>query len=283
MTVNDLFYEYDINILKADHAFESSFDSFVISITDLINKKRNGLIAESTDMDSVLVEEANKFTTAINEFFKTILDSIHALVEKVQDKIDTMIKQYEINKKLKDIKKEAAKLYDLENDKKITVLDTKKYNKAFTEYINYTVTEFKKVQNKNYESIEEYDDAFNNYYDNISEKWDKLGLDYENNYYDAMWFEDVVENVIKDDLIAKRISEEIHKKWVNAVEQIRDLTKDETDSAKINGAKRITTTVSNNSSHAYRTVTNNNMNILHKIIGFISKKDKEESEEKKED
>ena len=274
--MNDLFYQYEINNMKADHLFESAFDSFVISINDLIAKKKNGLISESTDLDQVLVEEAEKFTEAISNFFQNIIENIRNLVESVQNRIRTMIQQKEVNKKLDYLKKNMV-AEKIANGEKFDLVDTKKYYKAYTDYINFCVDGLKTLYSKNYDGLDEYLDAYDKFCEKAEEKASRLKLGdieacrIEGNVSEAIEFTE------KELISRASVSNMIYKNWMDSINQIYEMAKKEDDTAKINGLKRAASHISSDCSHIYKSLTNEAGIILNKLLSFCKSEDKEKN------
>lgn len=271
--MNEIFYENAIDNAKAAHAFESAFDSYVISIVDLVNKKNSGAITESSELDYILVEESNKFAESVENFFKDMVDNANKTVKKVQDKIHGVIEKKQVASQIKSIKKNMPK--DKANDE-IEMFDIAKYNKAYADFAKFASSEMKKLFSAAYEDAESFNNALNACKDSFESKWKELKLDSSDEFMMKGNLAKAVTFVEKEVLNDKNTAAVMHKNGLDTIYGIRDMAKKESDSIKIKGMRVMASSIASYSSKTYQKMTNESGKVLNKVLAMSPKKSEKE-------
>ena len=93
--------EFDLNLLKTNHAFESALDVFNIESSDIQHLFDNGYFGESGDECLEMFEAAEKtLKERIKDFFAAIRKAIKDFIEKIKTAIETEKAKNEMKKTL---------------------------------------------------------------------------------------------------------------------------------------------------------------------------------------
>ena len=169
-----LIKEFDLNILKANHMLEMALDIYSIK-----NMEFN-ILCESTvlteeEADIVKDEHKASFLTKLSDFFEKLRNAIVELAKKIIQKIKNTIEEKKINDKLKNIKIQLIKNKEKAGEK-ITIFDSIRYKKNYTEYINESVRSIRKIRNTKFTTIRDYMNTIQSEEKRLSDLKLKLGL-----------------------------------------------------------------------------------------------------------
>ena len=269
--MNEIFYEFAVNNAKAEHAFESAFDSYVISVIDLVNKNKSGVITESSELEFMLIEESNKFVESIEGFFKNMADNANQVVKKTQDKIHGIIEKKNVVSQIKSIKKNMPK-----DKTEMPIFDVAKYSKAYGDFVNFATGEMKKLFSATYEDVESFDNALNACKDSFEKKWNDLKLDSDDEFVVKADLSKAVTFVEKEVLSAKNSAASMHKSGLDVISSIRGMAKGESDSVKIKGMRVMASTLASYFAKSYQKVINESGKVLNKVLAVAPKKSEKE-------
>lgn len=273
-----IFAGYDLEVKKANHAFESALDMLAINTLDILNSRKNGVITESTS-DSMIVTEASKFAQSVKDFFKKLLDTIRKTVHDIQIKISADIQARKINKTLTQLKRTMAVSRQLYSDEMIESVDMKALQKAYSAYCKFYVESIKQFLSKSFTSYDEYRNAYTAYTEKLNKKVEELKL----NNGEAFLIKCNVNAAIKltdEELhsyasIIRAISNETEQ----AVKGMMDAADNELKNAKefasekVSAIRTFATKLSNTMMSGLRKIVNAPMNRLRSIIGKTKVKD----------
>jgi hypothetical protein len=137
----------DISTMQFVNEMENNGSSLVINLL------------ESSIYDESLMETAlEDFKKVATNAIEKILDALKKFFKEVKLQMDIHIQQHELNKKLEELKDIMAKKKSKVLNKKYNYFDVKKYKAYYTEFINRYTAELKKGLNRDFKTVEEYEE-----------------------------------------------------------------------------------------------------------------------------
>lgn len=234
------FLEFDLDMKKADHIFETASDKLDISALEIYTLENSGMFESSEDPDEMFSESAGKFMEAIKAFFKKIKDSIKKLYLSIKDAIENAIRKHEMKKKLKELRdaiKSSKEMQKSLSSSKSEISDTTKLYKAYCEYMDTVLKEIRKVYSKTYESIDEYTDAVEKSNAVIYDKADKLGMSVFDTEVVNMTFDKAFSFTEKESDNISKLTEMYMNKWLTSTDELEKIALSQDDASKISDIK----------------------------------------------
>lgn len=170
--MNEIMLEFDTELLRNNYMLESGLDNFS-DACQRINLIANSsdCCLESTEIEDMYTEAGETFLSKIKEFFTRIINAIKEFGKKVRLNIQTKMLQYQVNKKMAEIKKMIAKgVFRLDPNQKIGYIPSKLLMKDVTAFINTGVALCKNISSKDYKNYDEFVKECNEY----GKKLDKI-------------------------------------------------------------------------------------------------------------
>ena len=254
-----LFEEFELDIMKADHMYETALDKFAIEAMQVNSLVNEGFYNESSDdTESMYAEAANKFLDALKTWFDDLIERIKKLVTDFVIEIKAKQTAKKMNIKLSDIKNILAN--DKQNylqNKHIEITDTSKYYKAYTKYIEAAIVEAKKVFNKSYKNYDEF--SIEN--DRANKKLEKLAkelnLDNHDVYALQVSISDAYKFTEKEIANQEAIAKAYRQKWIDAVEVAKKEAEKQDDTQKINKIKAFANKINSQCMEGLRKIVSN--------------------------
>lgn len=278
----DLFLkEFNLDIMEANDIFESASDVLALEVTELELLQNQGYFEESADDDTLFEASIEKFTEGIKNFFKKIRDAIVKFIKNVKYKIDTMLIQKDVNRRLKTIKKFLAKnrqemaRYE---GKKFPFFDYVAYTKAYKKYINQVISSIRTLYHKDYASVTEFEKELNSTNEKLGKLLNSLNLE----KYEAYTIEISVNSIVNISekcaadvqKIAKLYEDEVQK----AVDIAEQTASKEDDISKIAKLKQMINHTVSQSAKFVNAVITKMINGIYRVIsafaGLVKKEDK---------
>lgn len=139
---------FDIATMKFSHDMETASAVFYIK-----SMESAGLL----DNDSYMEATWENIKKTASEIFQRFYEAVKKFFKEIKIKIDTAIQQQKVNKKLEELKDILAKKKSRILNKKYNYFDIKKYKMFYTDFINRYIAELKSGLNKNFKTVEEYE------------------------------------------------------------------------------------------------------------------------------
>lgn len=127
--------EYEVNLLHANHLYESALDTFNIEAFKLTSLYNGGYVTESEDISDALYEANGNLASGLKMFFMKIRDAITKLIRNTQIKITTSIAERDISKSLK-LLRNAISTGKVPNSITIPKVNVSSYFKALTSFLS---------------------------------------------------------------------------------------------------------------------------------------------------
>lgn len=127
--------EYEVDLLHANHLYESALDTFNIEAFRLTALYNGGYVTESEDISDALYEANGNLASGLKMFFMKIRDAITKLIRNTQIKITTSIAERDISKSLK-LLRNAISTGKVPNDITIPKVNVSSYFKALTSFLS---------------------------------------------------------------------------------------------------------------------------------------------------
>lgn len=237
------FLEFDLNMKKADHIFETASDKLDVTALELYTLESAGMFESTEDPDEMFSESAEKFMDAIKAFFKKIKDAIKKLYLSVKDAIENAIRKHEMKKKLKELKdtiKNSQEMQKALGTSNSEITDTTKLYKAYCEYMDTMIKQTRQVYSKTYNSVDDYNDAIKKANDTLSEKADSLNMTISDKAMVSMKFGEAFKFTEKESDNIARLTEMYVKKWSSSTDELEKIVLAQDDASKISDLKSIT-------------------------------------------
>lgn len=234
------FLEFDLNMKKADHIFETASDKLDVTALELYTLESAGMFESAEDPDEMFSESAEKFMDAIKAFFRKIKDAIKKLYLSVKDAIENAIRKHEMKKKLKELKatiktsQEMQKALGASNSE---INDTTKIYKTYCEYMDTLIKQTRQVYSKSYESIDDYNDAIKKANDTLAEKADSLNMTVSDKALVSMKFGEAFKFTEKESDNISKLTEMYVKKWTSSTDELEKIVLAQDDASKISDLK----------------------------------------------
>lgn len=263
--LDKIFLEFDIDIMKANHIYEVASNAFDIKMNELMILESQGYFESGEDSDNMFMEDANKFLDSVKEFFKNLRDAISSLFMKLMDGLKLKMEEHEVNKKIKDAKKNLAEIKASGNDKKVKFFDTAKYMRNYTKFTNEYVKSIKELYSKEYKDLVEYENSMKRVEDKLEKLYKELDLDNEEAYIIMMNATNVVSFSDKELNNIEKLTRMLKDKALEEMNQMENLTDKEDDKAKIGHIKRFASKLSSVGSKGLRFIYRNAGTIISTI------------------
>ena len=234
------FLEFDLNMKKADHIFETASDKLDVTALELYTLESAGMFESAEDPDEMFSESAEKFMDAIKAFFRKIKDAIKKLYLSVKDAIENAIRKHEMKKKLKELKatiktsQEMQKALAASNSE---ISDTTKIYKTYCEYMDTLIKQTRQVYSKSYDSIDDYNDAIKKANDTLAEKADSLNMTVSDKALVSMKFGEAFKFTEKESDNITKLTEMYVKKWTSSTDELEKIVLAQDDASKITDLK----------------------------------------------
>lgn len=268
--MHEYFMEYKLAVQKADHIFETALDLFAINSIDIACQHQQGVITESSEVDELILEETGKFIQAIKDFFKKLIDSCKKLIHDATIKFNIAVQSIKVNARLKELKKLMASERARYENKKVNIFNTRKYMKAYTEYISFAVGIYKKVYSKEYNTVEEYEEVLRKVAEADNKKFKELKLNDMEAYVFASTVRDAIEFTEKELDSMDSITRTYEKMWIDAINEIESMTKNRKNSSEISDIKNFASRISSGFSKAFHNIISapiHKVSVIMKSIG----------------
>lgn len=253
--MHEYFMEYELAVQKADHIFETALDLFAVNSIDIACQHQQGVITESSEVDTLILEETCKFIQAVKDFFKKLIDSCRKLVHNVSIKFSTDIQARKVNAKLKDLKERLAKNRAAVADQKVEAFDTGEYLRAYTTYVNFVVSGYKKIYSKEYKNYEDFRKVASKFNEDVEKKFAELKLSDEEAFEIKVSVAQAITMTEKELASMNSIFKSYEKVWTDAVNDMESVTIKLEDTSAIADIKSAASKLTNRLSHALRNVT----------------------------
>ena len=252
--MHEFFMEYELDVQKASHVFETALDLFAINSIDAACKHNQGILTESSDVDQVILEEAGKFLQAVKDFFKKLIESCKKLVHDVSVKFSTDIQARKVNSKLKGLKEKLAKNREA-SSQQVEAFDTGAYLRAYTTYVNFVVNGYKSIYSKEYKNYEDFRKVAEKFNSDVEKKFKELNLSDEEAFEIKVSVAQAITMTEKELASMNSIFKSYEKVWTDAINDMESVTIKLEDSSMIANVKAAATKLTNRLSHALRNVT----------------------------
>ncbi len=255
---NEYFLEFDVNLKRANHLFETAYDRLDVLALELYTLESASMMGMDEDPDAIFHEGVGSFVDAVKAFFAKIRDGIKKLYANIKDKIDNIIRKHELKKRIKAAKTQIAMQKGSASGKneKSELINTAALYKAYTSYMNEYVKEVRKLYGKTYDSIDEYREAVAKSNKVIEAKFVSLGLD------------DVDAQIIKTDVISGltftdkeadnmgKIAQMMSKQLSEVTTELEKIAVTEDDASKISDVKSQTSKLNSQISSGLNKIVN---------------------------
>lgn len=234
------FLEFDLDIAKADHLFETASDKLDITAMELYTLESAGMLSGSEDPDEMFAEAAGKFVDAIKAFFQKIKDAIKKLYLSIKDAIENAIRKHNINKKMKEIRemvnssKEIQKALGTSNSE---ITDTAGLYKAYSEYMKEMLKQTRQVYSKTYDSVDEYNVAIQKANDILSNKADSLNMTVSEKAMVSMKFGEAFKFTEKESNNIAKVTEMYIRQWITSMDEVEKVALAQDDASKVSDLK----------------------------------------------
>ena len=270
------FMEYELNMLKAEHTFENTFDAFSLKSTQLLAMEST---MDGDEFNDIIIEEATKFVNSVKEFFETLIENARKLIRDVSTKFMIDIESRSVNKRLKDMKRLLAEGKYVFTKEKVTSLSINEYLKAYTSYINAYVAEYKKLYSKEYDSIDEYEDAYKLADERLENKRIELKIDKEDTYMIAIGAVDAIQLTEAELKNMREIQQEYSKMWESSLKALRDIATSTDNASIIQDVKAGAHEISSVLSKGIRVILRSFIDKISQILRIFKKTDESSSED----
>lgn len=270
------FMEYELNTMKAEHMFESTFDAFSLKSTQLLAMEST---MDGDEFNDIIIEEASKFVNSVKEFFEILIENARKLIRDVSTKFMIDIESRSVNKRLKDMKRLLAEGKYAFTKEKVTSLSIKEYLKAYTSYINAHVAEYKKLYSKEYNSIDEYEDAYELANERLENKRIELKIDKVDTYMIAINAVDAIQLTETELKNMHEIQQGYSKMWESSLKEMRNIATSTDNASIIRDVKAGAHEISSVLSNGIRTILRSFIDKISQILRIFKKKDDSSSED----
>lgn len=132
---------------------------FFLEFENNLSNAVNDYIMEFSKDDFFLEkdEKSESFSKKIKQIFSKVYEKIKELIKKAQVYINAKIQSLKINYKLKELKNLLAAKRAKALKKNIKYFDMKEYRKYYSQFINKYTMELKKGLNRDFKSVDEYE------------------------------------------------------------------------------------------------------------------------------
>lgn len=270
--MNEFFMEYELDVQKASHVFETAFDLFAITSIDTACRHSQGIITESSEVDDIILEETGKFIQAVKDFFKKLIDSCRKLIHDVSVKFSSDIQAKKVNARLKDLKDRLAKNREAAAGQKIDAFDTGAYLRAYTTYVNFVVNGYKSIYSKEYKNYEDFRKVAEKFNTEAEKKFKELKLSDEEAFEIKVSVAQAITMTEKELASMNSIFKSYEKVWTDAISDMESVSIKVEDSSAVADLKSAATKLTNRLSHALRNVTEAPVRKLSSIMKAVGGK-----------
>lgn len=267
------FMEYELNTMKADHMFESAFDTFAIKGAQIMYLESS--MDEDTQND-YLIQEAGKFVQAVKKFFQKLIDNARKLIHDISVKFAVDMESRKVNAKLKELKaKLAQEDYQYAASQKVECFNLKGYTKAYSQYINECVAQAKKLYSKEYDTVDEYNAAFEKMGEALTKKLEELKLDKYDSYVLEVGVVDAIrytEDELKSMVSVTRAYE---KAWTDAIKEYEKMATSTDNATAVSDIKAECSSLNTHCSQGIKNIISSPIKKLSNILKVFKKKDAE--------
>ena len=137
---------FNIELIKLENDYMNDLDVF------------NILIMESTIDDTVMEFSVDDVKKRILALGKKIIDMLKKFIHDVSIKIDIKIEQMRLNVKFKELKLMLAKKKAKSTKGTFTFIDVRRYKEYYKKFINAYVSEMKAGLNKDFKTVDEFEE-----------------------------------------------------------------------------------------------------------------------------
>lgn len=242
--------QFEVDVLRANHIFESVISEYNIKEMELNLKKNNYYFTETNENDLLLESEKESLKDKIGKTCDKFKDSINAHTDKQKTKLADKFIKRELSILDKKLMKSAKK----EKDYKVFNPNQTKYYNAIMSYLNKIETKAKTTFSKNFENKKEYIDTAKAFLKEIDIIYKNLGLKkITDNYYEYF--------VVDENYISKRtkeledngsLSNKLKKKFDATIDKLRDIIyNDKFEKQSLSYTKHTITKLTYNFKHSY--------------------------------
>ena len=265
-----LFEQFELDNLKADHAYECALDQFAISAMQLNSLIKEGYYSEaSEDSNEEHKNIAKKFLDSVKNWFDDLIERIKKLVTDFIIEIKAKQRAKDINKKLDTVKKIWASNKSMLVNKKVKGVDTAKYYRQYTKYINEWVSGVGKLYSKNYDNYEDFEKACNEFDKKMDSLINELNLIDDEPYLLDYNLNSMIQYTEKELASQESIAKAYRQKWIDAVNVTKKASENQKDTRIVNASKSIASKLTSVCSNGLKKIiTNKNiMTVLGAIAG----------------
>ena len=242
-----LFKEYEIDIAKADHMFETAMDIFNTNLIEKHMLVQEGYIDSQEDIYDLYHESVGSIKDKIKEFFTKIKEAFKKLVLSVKNTVKAQLVKRDANKKLKEVKKqlvENKKLAAQAKGKKVSCFDSVKYTRAYTKFINTTISDYAKVCSKKYNDVKEYKNAYADFLTRMYKNEEKLHLNDEQAWKTGLTVLELVDKANFEVNNYEDTMKKLNDFCISSMEKLHDMAMKEDDTSKISDIESASTKIS---------------------------------------
>lgn len=229
---------YSVDITTANHIYETAYDRLEAMAFEIATLEAVGTLSPD-EADVRFLEAAGGFKDSIKSFFEKIKEAIEKLFKTIKNKIEDSIRTHNIKKAIDELSK---KVHSIEKSdeilgKKIKVRPASEIYKLYKDYMNTLLTETKKLYNRSYASIQEFNEALDENNNVIDKKAHDLKMEINDKNAVEITFAYALKLTSKETENITKL-EEMYKKEVEAVIQtLMSLAASDDDIIKINSIR----------------------------------------------
>jgi len=155
--MEDLIYEFDSSVDKANYIFEMSLNAYIYL------EEKSIMMYENDDIDKDNLINNNKmnkdsFVDSVVNFVKKIIQVIKSFCDKIVLRIKSKIQSNQIKNKLKSFKESLINNKQAANCD-ITIFDINRYLKDYDKWIDWEITETNKLLSTDFKTPDDLDYA----------------------------------------------------------------------------------------------------------------------------